>query len=320
MANTGTNAGVGKGDLFVVEADEYDNMFLGLRPDVAVVTSIEFDHPDFFESEMDLYLSFLKFVNLLSDDGVLVLNTGDALGQILYDTKIASDWNRMIFTYGDAEKAMMQAKNIRVIESLTIFDIQHPGGEIHSAILQVFGRHNVLNALGAIIAVKTGRVWYTDAVEALATFKSTGRRFEVRGEVGGVVVVDDYAHHPTAINVTLEAATMRYPHHRLYAIWQPHTFSRTEALLDQFATAFSYADVVLVTDIYKSREQPTAQSITGAQVVDAIQHSEVHYTGSLTDTTDFLLETVRAPAVIVVMSAGDAPQISAVFLEKYGSG
>lgn len=312
MENTGTNAGVGDGSTFVVEADEYDYMFLGLKPNVAVITSIEFDHPDFFETEQAMFDTFVRFIECVTPDGAVIVCADDARAKELATPRYLG--RRVGVSYG-LNSAIFYADNIRYDERHTHFDINMLGIGKVPVHLPLAGVHNIRNALAALV-VTNGIVRSLEAVvRALETFKSTRRRFEIRGEAAGVIVVDDYAHHPTAIKVTLEAAKLRYPHRAIWAVWQPHTFSRTEALLDQFAAAFASADYVAVTDIYWSRETPTAASINGEQTARAIQHPNVHYTGSLDDTTDFLLENVRSPAVIVIMSAGDAPRIGEVFLK-----
>lgn len=315
MGNTGTNAGVGEGIAFVVEADEYDEMFLGLRPNVAVITSIEYDHPDFFESEQALFDTFVKFVNCIVPDGAVIVCADDPRAKELATPSYLG--RRVGVSYG-LNSVAFYADEIRHDEHFTYFDANMLGMGKVPVRIPLAGIHNVRNAMAAFV-VTNGIVRSPEAVaNALETFKSTGRRFEVRGEVNGVLVVDDYAHHPTAVSLTLEAARMRYPNRPLWAVWQPHTFSRTEALLDEFATAFESADEVVVTDIYRSREVPTSDSITGEQVAQAIQHARVHYTGSINDTISFLADHVYSDAVIVIMSAGDAPKIGEGFLRLKG--
>jgi UDP-N-acetylmuramate--alanine ligase len=167
--------------------------------------------------------------------------------------------------------------------------------------------------MAALIASETQGVQFEVASQALASFQGAGRRFDLRGEIGGVAVIDDYAHHPTAIRVTLEAARQRYPQHVIWAVWQPHTYSRTQALLDSYLTAFEAADHVLITDIFAAREQPIP-GVSTDEVVKAMKHADVRYTPGLRDATRTLLTEVQAPAVIVIMSAGDAPLIGVEFL------
>jgi len=172
----------------------------------------------------------------------------------------------------------------------------------------------VLNALAALVVADHQDVPFTSAAQALATFQGAGRRFDARGEVDGVLVIDDYAHHPTAIRVTLEAAKQRFPGRKVWAVWQPHTYSRTQNLLDGYLTAFDAADHVLVTDIYAAREDPIP-GVSSADVVAAMSHPSVRHTPGLDDASDRLLRSVEPPAVVVIMSAGDAPLIGVNYLK-----
>ncbi len=324
MENTGTNAGVGTGDMFIIEADEYDNMFLGLKPNVMVITNIEFDHPDLFTTEADLVDSFRKFVDLLelNKRSYFIVCADSPLALKVAQYKIAGQVradNYDYLTYAiDHDQAFLKAQNITThFDGLTTFDVDTSLDRQFSVRLNSVGKHNVLNALGALLAT-SHYVQEVDAIKALETFEGTSRRFDIRGQVDDIIVIDDYAHHPTAIQMNLEGAKSRYPNHALWAVWQPHTFSRTETLLGQFVTAFSSADYVVVTDIYKSRETPTPASITGQQAARSIQHNQVQFTGSLEDTANYLFELVESPAVILIMSAGDAPQIGQQFLALRG--
>ena len=316
MANTGTNAGTGVGDSFVIEADEYDNAFLGLYPDIAVITSIEHDHPDFFKTEADLMQSFEQFVNRLPDDhGVLVACADD--NGVMRLVESIRQRRRLIFTYGFAEDAILRADNVRIEDGITSFDVIQGSTVRGRAKLALPGRHNIRNALAALYVASVG---YDQALETviphLKSFKGTGRRFDLRADVNGVAVVDDYAHHPTAIEANIDAARMRYPDRELWVVWQPHTYSRTQTLWDDYCRVFGDADHVLVTDIYAAREQPVA-GISGEAMAAAIQHSDVKHTGSLTETTDDLLHRVKPDAVLLILSAGTAPQIGIDFLTDW---
>ena len=172
----------------------------------------------------------------------------------------------------------------------------------------------MLNALAALSVISALGLSLQEAATALSEFTGTGRRFEVRGERNGVIVIDDYAHHPTEIRATLAGAKARYPKHRIWAVWQPHTYSRTQALFVEFSRAFADADQVLVTEIYASRE--AKQEFSSAEVVSSMPHSSASYTGSLENTTKYLLKHLRSGDVLLVLSAGDADQISTEVLKK----
>lgn len=282
---TGTNAGVGRGGAFVIEADEYDYMFLGLRPDVAVVTNVEWDHPDFFPTPESMQDAFRRFIALIPPDGTLIACADDP-----------------------GAAALMAEARCHVI----------PYGLPSSPIsLPIPGRHNLYNAHAAILAAGTQGAPFDEAAAALESFTGAGRRFDVRFDRDGIAVIDDYAHHPTAIRATLEAARSRYPDRALWAVWQPHTFSRTRALWADYLGAFADADHVVVTDIYAAREHPDGAT-TAARFVAELRHPDAHHTPSLEDAAALLDAEVCAPAAILIMSAGDAPGIGVRFLERRG--
>jgi UDP-N-acetylmuramate--alanine ligase len=180
--------------------------------------------------------------------------------------------------------------------------------------LKVPGEHNVRNALAALSVAAVLGLPLQEAADTLSEFTGTGRRFEIRGEQKGVTVIDDYAHHPTEIKATLAGAKARYPGRRIWAVWQPHTYSRTKTLFVEFSRAFGDADQVLVTEVYAARE--AKQDFSSAEVVSAMPHSSARFTGSLDDTTKYLLKHLRSGDVLLVLSAGDADQISKEVLEK----
>ena len=307
LRDSGQNAGVGKGRAFVIEADEYDNMFHGLRPQVAVVNNVEWDHPDFFTTPEALTASFARFVALLPDDGLLIACADDAGASALAATR--RDRGLPVAIFGIVQRADWHAANIAVTpEGGTRFDIMREGQRVAAASLRLPGRHNVLNALAATIAAHSQGVPPDEAAAALADFEGTGRRFELRAEIGGIAIVDDYAHHPTAIRTTLEAARARYPGRALWAVWQPHTYSRTQQLRSGYLGAFAAADHVLVTDIYAAREQPVP-GVTSAALVADLDHPDARHTPALEDAVEALARDVAAPAVVLIMSAGDAPRI-----------
>lgn len=318
MANTGTNAGNGTGDTFVIEADEYDNAFLGLYPEIAVITSIEHDHPDFFKTEDDLFNAFRQFIARLNRDHGILVACADDPGAMTIAAEHRKS-RRLVFTYGISENAILRAENIATNDDgTTSFDVVQGQTTHGRANLQLPGLHNIRNALAALYVASVGHdQMFADVIPHLATFRGTGRRFDVRADVNEIAVVDDYAHHPTAIRTTIDAARSRYPGRDLWVVWQPHTYTRTKTLWDDYLTAFAEADHVLITDIYAAREEPLA-GISGAAIAAAIAHRDVRHTGSLANTTQTLVEVVTAPAAILIMSAGDAPQIGIDFLAEKG--
>ncbi len=311
--NLETNAHAGRDDFFVIEADEYDHMFLGLTPYAAVVTNIEHDHPDMFPTAEDFYAAFRRFARQVREDGFL-LACADHAGS----RRLAAEHRGAVWTYGlEAPDADYRAAEVRLNAGGGYdFVFLPPQGEQVPVALAVPGRHNVANALAVLAVVHRLGLEVAAAAQALAGFRSTGRRFEVVGEGGGVVFVDDYAHHPTEIRATLAAARERFPGHAVWAVWQPHTYSRTLALLPRFATAFDDADAVVVTDVFAAREAPP-EGFDPRGVAAALRHPQVHFAATLEAAAEILLTQVQPPAVVVVLSAGDAPAVTRWALEGW---
>ena len=310
LSTTGVNGAAGTGGWFVIEADEYANMFHGLRPDIAIVTNVEWDHPDFFPTEGDLFRSFSHFAGLVRGTMIACADDPGALrlGETISDVEKAY--------YGiDSPAARLRAVEIERGTTGYRFGVMDSQTRLGTVQLAIPGRHNVLNALGALNAVMLAGVGFDEAARALESFAGTGRRFDVRGEIGSVTVIDDYAHHPTAIRATLEAARGRFPGQAVWAVWQPHTFSRTRALWREYAAAFADADHVLVTPIYAAREQ-LVEGVTAERLVSEMSHADARSVPNLDAAADLLLAEVEAPAVIVIMSAGDAPKIGEAYLYR----
>lgn len=294
----GVNAHFGKGRTFIIEADEYDRMFLGLKPTIGIVTNLEHDHPDIYPTAESFREAFVDFIHLLPENGAFIYCTDDTGAMDLVK-------DAQIETIGYSLADAKAQPNTRGGFDFEFQDV--------SVSLQVPGKHNVWNALAVMTVIAKLGLPLEDAADALERFAGTGRRFELLGEQNGVHVYDDYAHHPTEIRATLAAARARHPQSRIWAVWQPHTYSRTQLLFDEFSQAFSDADEVLVTEVYKSREPE--QDFSSAQVVEAMDHPSAHFIAALDDTSAYLLENLRPNDVLLVLSAGDATQISARVLE-----
>lgn len=323
----GKNAHAGQGQAFVIEADEYDRMFLGLDPDVIIVTFLEHDHPDCYPTPQEYFDAFAAFVRRLRPGGTLLVSHDN---QAALELAAHAPHSAQAFTYGADPAANYTAKDIAANQQGG-FDYraywQSVGKEpeyLASVRLQVPGEHNVRNSLAVLAALH--RLYASDplisrddlgelmreAALALARFEGTGRRFDIQGEVNGITVIDDYAHHPTEIQATLAAARARYPERRIWAVWQPHTFSRTRALENEFARSFAHADRVIVTDIYASREKAADfPYVSAAQVVEKMGHPGAQFIASLEDTSAALLASLQPGDVLLVLSAGDADQVSA---------
>lgn len=322
LNNLKVNAHAGSGDAFVIEADEYDRMFLGLKPRIEVVTNLEHDHPDCFPTFEDMHSAFEGFVDLLPPDGTLIACAEDDGATTL----IAHARRKKLSVVSYSLQGEMTINSPQWVQARTVkpnenggfdFSVMTNMGSMTNAFkvsLQVPGEHNVRNALAALSVAAVMGLPMQKAADALGQFTGTGRRFEVRGEPKGVLLVDDYAHHPTEIRATLAGARARYPERRIWAVWQPHTYSRTQTLLYEFSRAFSDADEVLVTEIYASRE--AKQEFSSAEVVASMPHTSARYSGSIGDTKKYLLEHLRFNDVVIVLSAGDADQITAALLKE----
>ena len=315
--NLGTNAKAGKGDIFLVEADEYDHMFLGLQPKIAVITNIDHDHPDFYPTRESYFQAFCEFVDRIESEGILIV-CGDDPGAARLAQEVKGI-SRKVYTYGISPRAESGRK---VYQYMAVNPVPNRQGGFSFDLstapddpftvqvrLQVPGEHNVRNALAAYAVAHQLSLPLAKAARALENYTGTGRRFEIRGEVDGVTVIDDYAHHPTEIRTTLAAAKARFSSRRIWVVWQPHTYSRTRAFLDDFTTAFGDADRVIVTDVYASREHDSSQ-FSASQMVAAMPHASVSYIPALAEVTRFLIDRLEKGDVLLVLSAGDADRVS----------
>ena len=316
--NLGSNAHAGSGDAFVIEADEYDRMFLGLRFKAAIVTNIEHDHPDCYPTKQEYFQAYLDFAGLVPHDGVLFICNDDAEARRLLQA--AQQNGKPALGYGilpcdslpkpvyTVERLSPNNKGGYSFEAVCYQDKQAAGASRVWVDLQVPGEHNVRNALAALAMADWLGLPLDLAAQALSEYRGTERRFEVLGEEGGVIVISDYAHHPTEIRATLAAARARYPQQEIWAVWQPHTYSRTQTLFDKFASAFTEADHVVVTEVYPARE-PVSVNFSSQQVVAAMHHKDSHFEAELSRVAPYLMAHLHKGDVLVVLSAGDADKV-----------
>lgn len=318
IADLGTNAHHGSGREFVIEADEYDNMFLGLTPNVAVLTHVEHDHPDFFPTTEAYFAAFERFVSRLPADGTLIA-CADNEGAQAIGKAVAARGTTVIW-YGLKNGAHWKADDVQANGAGgSDFVVTRRGATVGLIRTRLPGLHNVANCLAALAVVDALGVDFNTARAALADFLGVGRRFEVKGEVNGITVVDDYAHHPTEIRATLSAARRRFGQRPLWAMFQPHTFSRTRALLAAFAASFGDADHVLLTDIYRSRE-PFDPTISAKHIMQQMTHPDVRHVPTLDDAVRCLLDELKPGAVLITLGAGDGNVVGERVLEvlKHG--
>jgi UDP-N-acetylmuramate--alanine ligase len=310
VSNLGVNAAAGAGEIFVIEADEYDFMFWGLTPTIAIVTNIEHDHPDCFPTERDFMAAFEGYVDRISSDGSLVVCVDDpgAAHLLAYAGSREQHW--LAYSRQDPAADYSIAGLGVQPGSGSSFEVLR-GGEVVSEVhLDVPGEHNEMNALAAMVTADLLNLDLVAAGKALSAFRGAGRRFEKLGEAAGVLVVDDYGHHPTEIKTTLAGTRMSYPQARIWAVWQPHTYSRTLGWLDKFGLAFPDADKVIVTGVYAAREKKMA-GFRLEDVAAAIEEPEARAVEALEDVTSLLLHKLQPGDLVIVFSAGDATKISA---------
>ena len=308
----GGNIKVGKSELFVTEACEYTNSFLHFFPKISVILNIDEDHLDFFKDLDDIRCSFHRFAKLLPKDGTLIIN-----GNIDKLDRITEGLDCRIIKYGDDSSMDYSATNISHNKlGEASFDLVKSGVFVDRISLSVNGDHNVSNALAAIAVSDLLGVSLDTMKKGLKEFTGTDRRFEYKGEMDGVTIIDDYAHHPTEINATLTAAKY-YPHRELWCVFQPHTYTRTKALFHEFVEALAHADHVVLSDIYAARETDNL-GISSKDIADALKEKgcDAYYFSSFEDIQDFCVEKCQKGDLLITMGAGDVVNIGEELLKR----
>jgi len=297
-----SNARLGKSDLMVVEADESDRSFLMLTPTIAVVTNIDREHMDYYHDMDDVRKCFSDFVNKVPFYGAAVLCLDDPHVQA-----VIPKVERRRVTYGLSAQADISAHEIAYDQSFGSSFVVWRGVEVLGrVVLRVPGKHNVYNSLAAIAVGLELEVPFDKIAHALGEFTGADRRFQFKGEEAGVTVVDDYGHHPTEIKATLSAARIGAPNRRIVVLFQPHRYSRTHDLMEEFASAFNNADVLFVTDIYAASETPI-DGVNAAILTERIKsygHKNAAYIGALENAAGILRENVREGDLVITLGAG----------------
>ncbi|HYL74798.1 MAG TPA: UDP-N-acetylmuramate--L-alanine ligase [Bryobacteraceae bacterium] len=308
----GSNARIGHSDFLVVESDESDGSFLKLSPILAVVTNIDREHLDHYASIVEIRAAFLEFVQRVPFYGAAILCLDDENVQQLLPAI-----NRRTITYGRSHQASLHVAeaDCGAFESdFTVRMRRHDLGKFH---LRVPGMHNVLNATAAIAVGLELEVKLEAIREAIAAYSGVDRRFQTRGQARGVTVIDDYGHHPTEIRATLAAAQL-CKFQRIHAVFQPHRYTRTQHLMDEFAKSFHQADIVYVLDIYAASEAPI-EGVTGAALAQRIRefgHRCVEFTGTIDRSADAVVANVRDKDLVLTLGAGSVWQVGERVLEK----
>lgn len=307
----GSNAKLGSGPYLVAEADEFDRSFLKLAPVIAVITTLEAEHLDCYRDLEEIEKAFVEFANKVPFWGAVVVCLDEKGVQA-----IMPQLERRVITYGLSPQASIRATDIVLKEMNSSFTVGNGSGVLGRIELKVPGRHNIKNALAAVAVGLEMEVPFDIIARALGDFSGVFRRFEIKGEKQGVLVVDDYGHHPTEIEATLKAAKEGF-NRRLIAVFQPHLYSRTRDFFREFGSAFHQADILLVTDIYPAREEPIA-GVSGELVARAAVesgHRRVEYIADKELIPEALKKIVRPGDMVITLGAGDIYRTGERFLQ-----
>lgn len=311
LSTIGGNVRIGNSEHFITEACEYVDSFLNFNPFIAIVLNIEADHLDYFSGIEEIKASFNKFGKLLPPDGYFIIN-GD--NENVKDITYEVEANIIKFGQNAGNDALIS--DIKYDEDgYAMFDLKYKGINLGTFDLSIYGLHNVYNATAAIIASIESDIEVDVIKKAIKTYTGVGRRFEKKGEYKGALVIDDYAHHPTEVKASL-AAARHLKKDRLWIVFQPHTYSRTRALLDEFAESFYAADKVIVTDIYAARE-PDPGDISSKNIVEKLYQNNVDamYMPTFEEITEYLRENLRENDLLVTCGAGPVNKVGEALLE-----
>jgi UDP-N-acetylmuramate--alanine ligase len=308
----GSNARVGKSEFLVVEADESDRSFLKLAPILAVVTNIDREHVDCYSSIEDTRDAFIEFVNKVPFYGAAIVCLDDENVQ-----QILPAVARRTITYGTSTQAELTAGRIVCGPAASTFELRLRGESLGEFHLAAPGAHNVLDATAAVAVALELEVAPALIREALAGFTAVDRRFQLRGRQAGVIVIDDYGHHPTEIRATLDAARLG-GYRRVHVLFQPHRYTRTQQLMDEFGRSFHQADSVLVLDIYAASEKPIegVSAATLAEKIRAFGHRSAEYAGGMPQAVEMLLARVQEGDAVLTLGAGNIWQAGDLILER----
>lgn len=312
LPSIGGNYKVGSNDYFVLETCEYCDSFLKFNPHSAIILNVDLDHVDYFKNLDNIYKSFHKFAMRVPQNGFLVINK-----EIPRLSEVVDGLKCKVITYGNDDSADWYPTNIVYNEfGCASYDANYKGESIAHISLRIPGSHNVSNSLSAFALAYEYKVNIDDILKGIYNYTGTDRRFQHKGEFNGVTVVDDYAHHPTEIAATINSARAMNKK-ELWIAFQPHTYTRTKALLDEFTKALSKADKVIVADIYASREKDTGL-VHSKDLVDKLVkvNANAVYGGSLKDTEKYIRENCPSGALLITMGAGDIYKVGEAIVEK----
>ena len=312
LASIGSNARLGDGEVIVAEADESDGSFLKLSPTIIVITNIDREHMDYYRDIEQIKDAFLQFANSVPFYGSVILCLDDE-----HVREILTRIKRRVITYGITEAADYQAKEISCKGSSTNYVLYYKGKKSGDVTLNVPGLHNVFNSIAAVAVARELDLAHPVVLEGMSAFMGVHRRLEVKGKRNGVLVVDDYGHHPTEIRATLSAAKQAWNSKRL-VVFQPHRYTRTKALFNEFLGCFENADSVILTDIYAASEKEI-DGVHASKLCDAIRdngHKDVAYIPDFDDIVDHLLNVAQPGDVIITQGAGNVWKVGEEYLKK----
>lgn len=308
-----TNAVVGKGDIIVVEADEFDRTFLRLTSSLGVITNIEAEHLDIYDDLDDVKEAFIEFANKVPFYGAVALCLDDSNIR-----SIIPEIERRTLTYGLTPQAQIRAVDITSDHFNSSFTVLRDGEKLGDIQLQTPGEHNVKNALAAVTVGLELDIDFEQIKSGLERFKGVFRRFQLKTDINDIVVIDDYAHHPTEVQATLDAARKGWKDRRIIAVFQPHLYSRTQELYEEFGLSFFDAEVSVITDVYPSREDPI-EGVNGKLIADAAKeygHQKVHYVQDKVELPERLEGITKPGDVVITMGAGDIYKYGEEFVER----
>ncbi|MDO7788008.1 UDP-N-acetylmuramate--L-alanine ligase [Desulforamulus aquiferis] len=315
LSNIGGNAKKGQGDLLIAEADESDGSFLLLDPTIAIVTNIEDDHLDHYGTKENIIAAFKEFLSKIPDKGLAILCQNDPVLRAM-----GKELNCRLITYGTkGTGADYTLGAVNFVHGLNRGEVLYHGDKLGDVELHVPGQHNLLNSLAAIALGRYLNLDFEDIARALKEFRGAKRRYQLLGEIDGVKVVDDYAHHPTEIKATLQAARNSHPG-RIITVFQPHRYTRTRQLFREFGESFQDSDIVILTDIYAASEAPI-DGVNTQLIIDAIpprENQQIIYLSNLEKTVKYLESNVAKGDLVLTMGAGDVWTLGRELLRRLG--
>ncbi len=314
----GGSSGVGDSDIFIAEACEYDRSFLNLHPEIGVILNIEQDHLDYYRDEDEIVEAFVEFARGARPSGVVIVNGDDHNSRRVL---AAVEQDRTCLTFGQTETCDFSARNAALVDGLCEFDVYRGSTLLGRTRIGVPGRHNIYNALAVAAAAASAGVDHREMLRLMGRFAGMDRRLMLKARFDGIVVLDDYAHHPTEIRASLEAIRSLYRPKRIWCVFQPHQYSRTRFLLDDFAESFKLADIIIVPEIYFVRDTEENKRLVNAEVlVDRVRKTgaEAMYIDDFAGICEHLKTHVRSGDLVVTMGAGNVWKVADEYIQWLG--